>query len=186
MPVAKAAGAFERASESQGPEGRTVIIPAQARAEIQEALAAAGGQGDYVAVDILWIGLAQAAMGQDAGEERQRRQALVRQLPVAAARRITHLPDVDSLLDLDPPLDTILRHREHSSGGLPMWVESVRNNRDEDPVLAAEHLLKILANIRNRRAHGFKSIRGPRDEAVLGSARHLLEAYLRETLALDD
>lgn len=165
---------------------KLVIIPEQAREEMREALAEANGQADYMAVDLLWVGFLKAAMSEEATEEWQRRQALVRRLPVETARQITHLPEVDALLDLDPPLDTILRRREEAPGGVKVWAASVRDNRGRDPVRAAQALLKILGNIRNKRAHGFKSIHGPRDEVVLRCARVLLEAYLRAIIALDN
>jgi hypothetical protein len=84
--------------------------------------------------------------------------------------------EVDNLLDLEPPLETLLsaRHERLNAARTAEELELIRRHREDDPKLALYKLTEVLKRVRNRRAHGFKTPEGPRDNEILGSALGLV------------
>jgi len=110
--------------------------------------------------------------------------ALVRQLPEAEVRAIVDLPDIDVLLNLDPPLGTILSPHERSDvESIRRSVEAVGIERTANPVEALLNMGWLLKQIRDKREHGFKTRFGPRDAEILRAARNVLEALCQRSLA---
>ncbi len=140
---------------------------------------------DYAAVNTLWLALLKLTNLQSGASEKARMAALVRQIPANEAREIVSHPAVDALLNLDPPLGTVLvnSHERTDPERTQRALREIRANRVGDPTSALLSLGRLLKDIRNTREHGFKTRRGARDAAILGAARNILEAICRSTLA---
>jgi hypothetical protein len=131
---------------------------------------------DYDAVNVLWVALVKAA-NLNAGEnEFLRMKTLIGKLSETDLRDVLTSAAVNRLLDLDPPLETVLvsPHEKLYPVATSKALACIRNDRDIDPRQAILHLGEILKRIRNKREHGFKSNKGPRDEEILSAARNIL------------
>jgi hypothetical protein len=141
---------------------------------------------DYEAVDVLWVTLLKAANTFHESSEHRRVERLVEDLPGADLAAVLVLPAVDVLLDLDPPLETVLsdqQERLHAEATLEA-IHRLRTLRRTEPREAAKALGEILKRIRNKRAHGFKDRTDPRDAEILSAARQVLLALCRLSLRL--
>ncbi len=144
--------------------------------DIRNDLKTAEQLSDYEAVEVLWVALLKTANLVPGGSEHGRMLEIVSRMPAARVREVLHLSAVESLLSLDPPLETVLSHpRERLyAEDAKMAVNQVRGQRDKNPAAALVSLGEILKRIRNKRAHGFKTRSGRRDQEILGAARTLL------------
>ena len=144
--------------------------------DIRTDLKAAEQLSDYEAVEVLWVALVKAANCMLGASEHQRMIGLVGRMPAASVKEVLHHPAVESLLSLDPPLETMLvdpserLYPEDTTRAL----DQIRTQRDRNVSEALLGLGEILKRIRNKRAHGFKTRSGPRDREILGAARSLL------------
>ena len=147
------------------------------RRDIEEA----DQSSDYVAVDLLWVALLKRANEMLGTKEHKRMLALVNTIPLEKQREILHHPAVDSLLNLDPPLESVLAnpHEHLDPEKTAEALIKVRTFRDSNPSLALSKLGEILKRIRNKRAHGFKTPKGNRDSQILGAARQILRELCR-------
>src|SRR5215210_6617478 len=144
--------------------------------DIRGDIDASASETNYVAVNTLWLALLKLANTQSGSNERDRMVALVRRIPVDEARAIVDHPAVDTLLDLHPPLETMLsKHERGDPRRAQQNIESVRANRESDPVEALLSLGFLLKRIRDKREHGFKTRRGDRDAVILGASRTVLD-----------
>jgi hypothetical protein len=147
-------------------------------AELAEQLAIADRESDYVAVELLWNILVKAAHSQRRRTEFARVQLLIKGLGMAEATSLMNQPSVDTLLNIDPPLETVFvdpnewRQTQQAAAELAI----IRASRFADPAKAVETLICVLKRIRNKRVHGFKTLKGSRDTEILGAARPLLSA----------
>lgn len=146
---------------------------------------ASANEPDYVAVNTLWLALLKLANTQSGLKEKARMVALVQQIPANEAKAIVNLPAVDTLLNLDPPLETVLvsQYERNDPEGTQRVIEVVRANRTSHPTTALSNLGSLLKRIRDKREHGFKTRHGPRDYVILGATRSILEALCRSALA---
>jgi hypothetical protein len=80
--------------------------------DVRGDLEASATESDYAAVNTLWLALLKLANTQTGSNKKGRMVALVRYIPVDEARAIVNHPAVDTLLNLDPPLETILSQHE--------------------------------------------------------------------------
>ena len=133
----------------------------------------------YEAVDVYWVALVKIAHLMPGESEHKRLLNLLDELPIVCLESILHDAGVDALLDLDPPLESILVNRNErlSFEATQAAINSIRDNRIENPRAAIVSLGEILKRIRNKRAHGFKTRDGPRDEIILKSARSILQRF---------
>jgi hypothetical protein len=120
--------------------------------------------------DLEWVAIIRVANLEDAQSEHKRFLALLDRLPAAEIAGLLAAPSVDALLDLDPPLESIRSfvHERLDVQRTADELASVRDNRASEPKVALASLAETLKRIRNRRAHGFKTPDGPRDQVVLG------------------
>ena len=134
------------------------------------------GPSVYEAFDVAWIAVIKIANLLPGSSEHARLSKLLNRLPDESIRYILQLEQVDRLLNLEPPLETILsfRHERLIAKRTAEELEVVRRHRDDNPKLALHKLADVLKRIRNRRAHGFKTPKGPRDSEILGSALWIL------------
>ena len=133
---------------------------------------------DYEAVDVAWVAMIKAANTRPEPNEHRRLLALLDQVGEDQVRAVLRQPGVDVLLNLQPPLETVLTspHERLDMDRTAKEIDSVRQSREQDPSSAARSLAEILKRIRNRRAHGFKTPYAPRDQEILGAAASILRA----------
>jgi len=145
-------------------------------AEIREEVEGATDLPDYDAVDVLWVALLKVANKREGWGELERLTSLVNSLPEADLTAILNSGPANSLLDLDPPLETILvdHYEKLDCDGTADAIRQVHEKRSNDPRSAMMAFGGILKRIRNKRAHGFKSSKGERDVQILKGARGVL------------
>ena len=112
-----------------------------ASAELDSAIAELNrtvGLPVYEAFDVAWVAVLKIANLLPGAEERDRLRALLDRIPDDSIRSILHSQEVDTLLNLDPPLETILsyRHERLQANKTAQELELVRLHRDDDPKLA--------------------------------------------------
>lgn len=141
-------------------------------------------QSDYVAVELLWNALVKAAHSKRKRNEFERLLLLIGDLQPVQVTALMQHPSVNALLNLHPPLETVLAdpnerlHMQESAHDLV----TIRTARVMEPRKAAVALLNVLKHIRNKRIHGFKTPDGPRDAEILGAARPLLRELCRSLI----
>ncbi|MBA4189735.1 MAG: hypothetical protein C0467_17250 [Planctomycetaceae bacterium] len=153
--------------------------------DVSADIEAAAHEVDYVAVNTLWLALLKLANAEDNGSNEQARMvALVDRIPELQISAIVQAEDVDALVNLDPPLESVLTHaRERlETEKVATALGKIRTQRATDVREAMSGLGFVLKTIRNKREHGFKSRRGPRDAQILSPARHLLDRLCRAAL----
>lgn len=165
------------------PDG--AVMDAQLMLTVLDEVAAASDQNPYEAVDVLWVTLVKAANTMPGANEHRRMLALVEAMPLEAVQQVLQLPAVDDLLDLDPPLETVLSdlHERLAAEATQAAIETVRSKRHVQPKEALIALGELLKRIRNKRAHGFKTRKGPRDQEILSAAKPILLAFCRGAVA---
>ncbi len=141
---------------------------------------------DYEAVDVLWVALTNAAsLMKDASErDSERMLSLIEKFSDEEIKRLLNDGSVDSLVFLDPPLETVLAdHDEKPDEDSTMRIiAKIRSSRDSDPRETLINLGEIIKRICDKRVHGFKTESGPRDKEILSLTRKIL--YLLCMLAI--
>ena len=143
---------------------------------------------DYEAVDVAWVSMIKAANTRPEQNEHKRLVALLDMADAEVVRLVLHLPQVDVLLNLTPPLESLLtsRHERLDLERTTDEMNDVRQSRHHDPKAALRSLAEILKRIRNRRAHGFKTPFAPRDQEILGAAAPVLRAMAKASIDAAD
>lgn len=131
---------------------------------------------DYEAVDVVWVAIIRVANLDEAPSEHKRFLALLDRLPDAEIAELLAAPSVDILLNLKPPLESIRSfvHERLDVERTRKELGAVREMRASEPKTALASLAETLKRIRNRRAHGFKTPDGPRDEIILEATTDIL------------
>jgi hypothetical protein len=139
---------------------------------------------NYEAVDVLWVALIRMANTMPGSNEHKRMMNLVKAISEDRLRTCLLSPGVTQLLDLDPPLETVLSepHGRVDPEASATAIQRIRERRDADPREAVLSLGEVLKRIRNKRAHGFKTRSGPRDREILGAARATLDDLCRASV----
>lgn len=135
------------------------------------------GKRPYDAVNGYWICLVKLAnLAIRTASEHEQVAALLRRLPRDAAAHVLASEALDRLAGLEPPLETLLTSPGERLKSLATAKELLRARarRRSDPKAALLALFEVLQRIRDRREHGFKSPKGPRDTEILESAAELL------------
>jgi hypothetical protein len=137
---------------------------------------AAAAMSDYDAVGALWDTLLKLANEMAGKEEFDRMKALLRHLTDTDRAAVLGTPAVLALIDLDPPLETVLAnpHERLEADECAREIEFLRNHREDKPDEALFKLGSMIKRIRNKRMHGFKARGRPRDAEILGAARTIL------------
>jgi hypothetical protein len=130
------------------------------------------GLRPYEAFDVAWIAVIKMANMLPGSTEHHRLVELGNRLSDDAIRHILQSEELDTLLNLKPPLETILSfpHERLDAERTARELEQVRVYRNSQPKLALRNLVDVLKRIRNRRTHGFKTPDGPRDKEILSAA----------------
>ncbi len=143
---------------------------------------------DYEAFGALWAILTNAANLMQGESEcdlnRERIISLVGRFSEEDIKRLLRDKSVDSLVFLDPPLETVLAEPDEKpdEDSIMRIIGKVRSSRDSDPGEALINLVEILGRIRDKSAHWFKTESEPQDNEILSSARKIL--YLLCILAV--
>ena len=139
---------------------------------------------DYEAVDVAWVAVVMLANLLPGDSERKRLLALLERLDENQIRAILEDKAVDSLLNLDPPLESVLAmsHERLDQERTARELSVVRERRVAEPRVALDNLANVLKRIRNRRAHGFKTRDGQRDQQILGAAVAILHSIGKVSL----
>ena len=144
--------------------------------DVRTDLEAAASESDYTAVNTLWLAFLKLANLENGKSEFVRMHTLVGRIPKEIVQDIVNDPAVDALLNLDPPLETVLSHprEELRTAHVQAALEKIHTQRAVAPREALAELGSVLKAIRNKREHGFKTRAGPRDMQILRPARQLL------------
>jgi hypothetical protein len=139
---------------------------------------------DYEAVEVLWVALIKFSNLLSETSEHKRMENLVSQLSIESLNYIISDPSIDELLKLEPPLETILvnPHERLCSVETKQAISNFYACRGNKPIESVLSLGEILKRIRNKRAHGFKTRSGPRDQVILRTTRRVLQRMC-ETVA---
>ncbi len=137
---------------------------------------------DYKAFDAMWAALTKVVhVMQGEGErerdlDRQRMESLFKKLSEEEIKRLLKDGSVDSLIFLDPPLETVIVDPDEKpvEDSTTRIIAEVRSSRDLDPREALANLGEILRRIRGKLAHGFKTESRPGNNEVLLLARKIL------------
>lgn len=145
-------------------------------------------ESDYVAVNSLWLALVKLANREQCNCrnrckcQNKRIDLVIQRIAAEDAQLILVSSAVDALLNLDPPLGSVLGENERSRRGFQEWIAQIRASRPNEPVRAILALVNILREVRNAREHGFKTRSGPRDREILRPARIILDMLCRSAL----
>jgi len=146
------------------------------KTEIRSDIKKAKTLSDYEAVEVLWGALTNMATLLDDRKEQHSVVTLLDAIQEEDIRPILNLGAIETLIYLDPPLETVLanQHERLESERIEKAIGMVRSSRQSDPRKALKNLGEVLKSIRNQRAHGFKTPSGPRASEILSSARVIL------------
>lgn len=155
---------------------------AEIRAEIKKAKALS----DAEAVAVLWAALTRIADSMDGTDEGKRVLALIDAIHEEDVRPILNLHAVETLIYLDPPLETILAGPQEGPGPgiIEKAIGMVRSSRGSDPRAALRSLGEVLGCIRDNKAEGFQPSAGPMASEILSSARAILAALCESALKI--
>ena len=126
----------------------------------------------YEGFDVAWVAVIKLANTLDGPSEHKRLEELLGLLEEDTVRGMLVSPAVDTLLGIDPPLESILAdpYERLDSEKTAGELDAVRSLREKNPKEALRNLTLVLKRVRNRRAHGFKTPEGPRDKEILSAA----------------
>ncbi len=143
---------------------------------ILEDIGSASDLSDYEATEVLWVALVKLGNLMAEGNEHRRMLSLVRRMPAHELQELLGSSGVADLINVDPPLETILSspHERLNAPSTARAIETIRSSGNNNPHEAAVALGEILKRVRNKRAHGFKTRSGPRDQEILRAARQIL------------
>ena len=155
---------------------------AEIRAEIKKAKSLSDDQ----AIDVLWGVLTKIASPMDGTDEGERVSQLLDALHEEDVRPIMRRNAVETLIYLDPPLETILVVPDETPGPgrIEKAVGMIRSSRESDPRAALRSLGVVLGCIRDKKADGFETPAGPMDSEILASARVILAALCERALKI--
>ncbi len=134
---------------------------------------------DYEAADVLWatltkvVNLTKNADKSEPEHDRQRLESLVEKFSEDEMKRLLKDISVDSLVFLDPPLETILTDPEGTpdEDSTMRAIGKLRSSRDSNPKEALMNLVGILEKIH---AHQFNEDPVSHDKEILSLKRKIL------------
>ena len=134
---------------------------------------------DYEAADVLWTTLTRVVniTKQDGKnipkQDLQELESLIEKFSEDEMRRLLKDQSVDSLVFLDPPLETVLTDPEGTTDEVSIMrvIGTLRSSRDSDPKDAFINLVRVLEMIC---AQGLKESSAPFDKGILTLTRKIL------------
>jgi len=130
----------------------------------------------YEAVDVYWVALVKFSLLMPGKSQHKRMIDLIENLSSESIEHIISNPKIDILLGLDPPLETVINspHEKLYSEKTKLAINQFYQNKETNPKESLLVLGEILKRIRNKRAHGFKTSNGFRDQEILDSSKDIL------------
>jgi hypothetical protein len=134
---------------------------------------------DYEATNILWttlavvINVAKETVNNVPEQDRQEWQSLIEKFSEDEMKRLLKDQSVDSLVFLDPPLETVLTGPEGTADEVSTMraVGTLRSSRDSDPKDALINLIRVLKTICTQ---GLTEGTFPFDKEILSLTRKIL------------
>ena len=134
---------------------------------------------NHEAADVLWTTLTKVVNitkqdGKSIPEhDLQELESLIGKFSEDEMRRLLKDQSVDSLVFLDPPLETVLTDPEGTTGEVSIMrvIGTLRSSRDSDPKDAFINLVRVLEMICTR---GLKESSAPFDKGILTLTRKIL------------
>ena len=134
---------------------------------------------DYEATNILWtmlavvINVTKEAANNVPEQDRQEWQSLIEKFSEDEMKRLLKNQSVDSLVFLDPPLETVLTDPEGTADEISTMraVGTLRSSRDSDPKDALINLIRVLKTICTQ---GLTEGTFPFDKGILSLTRKIL------------
>jgi hypothetical protein len=145
--------------------------------DVRSDLEVAAFESDSAAINTLWLALTKLAKQESGALEFDRLLAVVNRISEATMRAITEHRALDSLLALQPPLETLLSnpHETLRTKKVTAAIQRLRSSRSSDPQAALAALLYLLKTVHDKRDHSFKSRHGVREDEVTFPSRVLLD-----------
>jgi hypothetical protein len=130
----------------------------------------------YVGFQVAWDAIIKMANHFPQNTELDRLVSLLKIIPEEKVKDILSDPALDELLNLQPPLETILsnQHEYIDADRTSYELKELGRLRIIDPRAALINLTHILKRIHDRRVHGFKTPNGSRDEGIFRASLRLL------------
>ena len=155
-------------------------------AEIRAEIKKAKSLSDAEAIAVLWAALTRMAALVEESTGQQGVPKLLDALQEEDVRPILNLHAVETLIYLDPPLETILANPDEGSGPgiIEKAIGMVRSSRGSDPRKALRSLGEVLRCIRDKRVEGFETSVGPRANEILSAARAVLAALCESAIKI--
>lgn len=156
------------------------------KAEIRSEIKKAKALSDAEAIDVLWGALTRMAALLDESTGQQGVPKLLDAIREEDVRPILNLGAVETLIYLNPPLETVLAGPQEGPGpgSIEKAVGMVRSSRVSDPRAALRSLGEVLQSIRNKKAEGFQTPDGPMDSEILSAARAIVSALCESALKI--
>jgi len=159
--------------------GNKIILENMEKEKILTEIISTQSLPDYEAADVLWttfttvVNIMESTGKSEPEPNRQRLASLVEKFSEDEMKRLLKDVSVDSLVFLDPPLETILTSPEGTPGEVSTMraIGTLRSSRDSDPKEALMNLVKVLERIC---AHGLKDGTVPFDKEILSLTRKIL------------
>ena len=134
---------------------------------------------DYEAADVLWATLTKVVNitkedGKSIPErDLQELESLIDKFSEDEMKRLLKDQSVDSMVFLDPPLETILTDPEGTADEVSTMraIGTLRSSRDSDPKEALINLVRVLERIH---AHGFKADLSSSNNEIISITRKIL------------
>jgi hypothetical protein len=139
----------------------------------------------YPAVNGLWVCLVKLAnLLPRSAEEHEQVASMLRGFSREQAHLVVSDAAVDALLNMNPPLETVLSADGERLHPIPVarHCARVRQRRVSDPKAALAALFELLQRIRDKREHGFKTPDGPRDQEILTATVSILDRLIQVAL----
>jgi hypothetical protein len=137
---------------------------------------------DYEAADLLWTTLTELVnvtenTGKNVPEhDRQKLESLIEKFSEDEMKRLLKDVSIDSLVFLDPPLETVLTDPEGTADDVSTMraIGTLRSSRDSDPKDALINLVRVLEIIC---AHVLKEDTVPFGKGILSLTRKILYLF---------
>ena len=100
-------------------------------------------------------------------------------------KKILGMQELSNLVNLKPPLETMIsRDRDERSKAdeVKRSLRRLRYSDNESHAVIVAALINVLATIRNKRYHGFKTPDSPRDNEVLGNSAAIIKSIMEMLL----
>lgn len=157
------------------------MIPSTSIDELRRRLERITLSDPFSDFDLLYNALIFTATHVKGPDEHSKIRLLLSWLDGHELERILALSEVSALIQLKPPLETLISWKRGESSKkeeIKNSLKRLRDRKNETPDRLTAALINVLSTIRNKRYHGFKSPESPRDNEILGNGAVILKKTL--------